>query len=169
MRGVTSYRGFAGYYFRFLIGQIIKLGKLKRSDITILDFGCGEGRLKQILKSSKVIGYDVVRDLSDINDWRTLDFDVLVANEVFYTFKRDDLNKLLIELKQKNKSLELIVGISRQGFLNKIGMYLLGRPKAHSNTKLTPKEEMNILKQHCFVLKEVNILFLAYIFVLRFK
>ena len=45
MRGVTSYRGFAGYYFRFLIRQIIKLGNLKRPDITILDFGCGEGRL----------------------------------------------------------------------------------------------------------------------------
>ena len=140
MKGVTLYSGLSQFYFRHLLQQIINVGRLERPGITILDFGCGRGELKRMLGAKKkVVGYDVISELSDVSDWREVDFDVLVANQVFYSFSEAALESLLRELKQKNPTLELVVGISRQGLLNNIGKYLLGRPDAHSATKIGPK------------------------------
>ncbi len=169
MKGVTSYSGLSKFYFQYLLGQIIKLGRLKRPGITILDFGCGGGELKRLLKNAKVIGYDILPSLSDVKDWRSVDFDVLVANEVFYTFNEDDLEKLLVDLKRKNKALELVVGISRYGLLNRIGMRLLGRPEAHSAVRIGHQKEVEILERHCKVTRKKKVFNLADVYSLEFK
>lgn len=169
MKGVTPYSGLSQFYFRHLLRQIAKVGRLERPDIRILDFGCGRGELKRLLGANKVMGYDIVRELSDVSDWRVADFDVLVANEVFYSFSEKELESLLRELKEKNPALELVVGISRQGLLNNIGKYLLGRPGAHSATKIGPKKEVYILARHCRVIRRKNVLNLAHIYALVFR
>ncbi|MDP1722754.1 MAG: class I SAM-dependent methyltransferase [Candidatus Gottesmanbacteria bacterium] len=169
MRGVTDYSGLAKFYFRHLLSQLIKVGALERQGITILDFGCGKGELKRILPNANVIGYDVIPALTDVKDWRGIDFDVLVANEVFYSFAEDQLAALLAELRKKNGKLELVVGISRQSIVNNIGKFLLGRPDAHSATKIGPQKELEILLKYCEIKRKKNVLFLADVFVLTFK
>lgn len=169
MKGVTLYSGLSQFYFRHLLRQIDKVGRLDRPDITILDFGCGQGELKRLLGGAKVVGYDIIPELSDVPDWHAVDFDVLVANEVFYRFSEEELESLLRELKQKNPALELVVGISRQGLLNNIGKYLLGRPEAHSAAQLSPKKELSILKEHCEVLHNNSFMALFDVYSLRLK
>lgn len=169
MKGVTSYSGFSRFYFKYLLKQIVMVGRLERSDINVLDFGCGTGELKSLLGAHKVMGYDVVAELSDVPDWRVLDFDVLVANQVFYTFSEETLDSFLNELKKKNLELEVVVGISTQGLLNNIGKYLLGRPQAHSMTKIGPKKELEIFKRHCVVIRRKNVLNLAHVYVFAFS
>lgn len=169
MKGVTPYRGISQLYFRHLLEQIARIGNLRRPGTTILDFGCGQGQLKRLLPGVKVIGYDVIPSLSDVPDWRAVDFDILVANEVFYAFKEADLEKLLLELKRKNPKMELVVGISRQGLLNNIGKHLLGRPGAHSATQMGPRKELEVLERHCQILKRKNVLTLAGVYSMVFR
>ena len=169
MKGVTLYSGLSKFYFRGLLTQIVRSGRLNRPGICILDFGCGRGELKRLLTGANVIGYDIIPSLSDVMDWRSIDFDVLVANEVFYSFNPCDLETLLMELKSKNKALELVVGISRQGLLNNIGKYLLRRADAHSATQIGPKEELEILKKHCNISNKRTVLNLADVYSFSFK
>lgn len=169
MKGVTLYSGLSKFYFRQLLMQIVKIGKLDREGITILDFGCGRGELKRILTDANVIGYDIIPSLSDVTDWRSVDFDVLVANEVFYSFNECDLEILLNELRTKNLALEIVVGISRQGLLNNIGKYLLGRADAHSATQIGPRDELAILEKYCNIKNRKNVLSLANVYSLSFK
>jgi len=168
-KGVTDYSGLAKFYFWHLLKQLIKVGALERPGIAILDFGCGNSELKRILPNANVIGYDVIPALTDVKDWRGIDFDVLVANEVFYSFEEDQLVALLDELRRKNNKLELVVGISRQSIVNNIGKFLLGRPDAHSATKIGPKKELEILRRYCEIKHKKNVFYLADVFVLAFK
>lgn len=169
MKGVTLYSGLSKFYFRQLLMQIVKIGKLDREGITILDFGCGKGELKRILTDAHVIGYDIIPSLNDVTDWRSVDFDVLVANEVFYSFNEYDLDILLNELRTKNRALEIVVGISRLGLLNNIGKYLLGRADAHSATQIGPRDELAILEKYCNIKNSKNEMNLANVYSLSFK
>lgn len=169
MKGVTSYSGLSQFYFRHLLKQIIKVGRLDRPGITVLDFGCGRGELKRMLGPEKVVGYDIIPELSDVPDWRKVDFDVLVANEVFYSFSEEALESLLRELKEENPALELVVGISRRGLLNNIGKLFLGRPHAHKASRLTAKMELYLLEKYCEVIARDSIMTLADVFFLRLK
>ena len=163
VKGVTKYSGMAQIYFRYLLRQVVRVGKLDRPNITILDFGCGAGKLKAML-GPKVVGYDIVPSLSDVDDWRMIDFDVLVGNEVFYSFSERDLDELLIALRAKNRHLELVVGVSRQGVLNNVGKFLLGRPDAHSATKLGPRQELGVFERHCTMVRRKNVWNLANVY-----
>jgi dTDP-4-amino-4,6-dideoxygalactose transaminase len=168
MNGVTRYTGIASFYFRHLLKQIVKTGGLDGNGATILDFGCGNGELKRLL-GGRVIGFDIIPALSDVEDWRPAKFDVLVANQVFYSFNEKELEDLLIELRSRNPRLRLVVGVSRQGMLNNIGKYILGRPDAHSRTKISPRKEREILERYCDIVQSKNVLNLTNVYVLVFK
>ena len=163
MKGVTSYTGISKFYFLYLLRQIIKIGELSQKECRILDFGCGEGKLKSIL-GNQVINYDVIEELSDTDNWKKENFDVIVANQVFYSFDSMSLSRLLKEFKKIDKKITLIVGISRQGILNKIGKYILARKDAHNLTKLSPKKEFEIINNHAVLMEKRNILFLTDIY-----
>ena len=166
MKGVTSYKGISKIYFNYLISEIINIASLDSRNIKILDFGCGIGQLKKLL-GEKVISFDKVEELSDISDWRDMEFEVMVVNQVFYTFTKEELESLLKELKSRKKRIELVVGISRQGILNNLGKILLGKLNSHSGTKINPKTEIETLLNYCKLIKKRNIFFLAEIYQLE--
>ena len=116
-----------------------------------------------------VINYDIEPDLTEIEDWRDVDFNIVVANEVFYTFDQIALESLMAELKKKNKNLEIIVGISKQSIINNIGKIILGEGGAHNSTVLNPKEEIAILLQHMEIIDHKSVWYLADIYRLRFN
>ena len=65
--------------------KIIEIGKFNEEK-TILDFGSGLGLLKQKnlqrQNSSIIINYDVIKELSDVEDWKSINFDTIVFCEV---------------------------------------------------------------------------------------
>jgi len=169
---ITVHNFFSGIYFNLILKKIISLiidNKLKK----ILDFGCGFGYLKKkIIKKIShilVINYDIIPELSEIKTYKNLRFDCLVANQVFYLFKENDLNNLIVYLKNKLPNLKLIVVISRQSFLNNIGKFILNEKEAHKGTKLKPSQEFKILTNHCVILKKINIFFLSDIYLFSFN
>ncbi|MBI4052746.1 MAG: class I SAM-dependent methyltransferase [Candidatus Diapherotrites archaeon] len=141
------YTGLKGIYFHGILKTIAGIARLDRRNVRILDFGCGCGELKKLL-GEKVTGFDVLPELSDVKDWRAVDFDVVAANEVFYLFSEKELEKILREFKAKNPGTELVVGIARQNLLGGILAVLAGEPDAHSNTLLPPQKELEILQRH---------------------
>ena len=132
------YTGLKGIYFNRILDKIIEIGDLRERNIKILDFGCGLGKLKKLLPD-KVIGYDILPDLSDIDDWEKVNFDVIVANAVFYLMTKNELRKFLNELYQHNKNVEMIFTTGNKSLLlNNILKYVFLIPDAHLGTKLTP-------------------------------
>jgi SAM-dependent methyltransferase len=169
---ITRHNFFSGIYFNLILKKIIDLivdNKFKN----ILDFGCGFGYLKKkILKKNNnvtVINYDIILELSEVKTYKNLQFDCLVANQVFYLFEKKILNNLLIYLKNKLPGLRLIVVISRQSILNNIGKFILNEKNAHKGSRLSPDTELKILKQYCLILKKINIFFLSDIYLLSFN
>lgn len=162
------YQGINGIYFYRILNKLISIGNLDKRDIKILDFGCGTGKLKKKL-GEKVINYDCLPDLSEIKDWKKAKFDVMVANEVFYLFNENQLKSLLSELYKVNPKVELIVGISRQGFLNKMAAFLAGEKDAHADTKLSPEEQLRILKEKTSPIRKKSVFFMCDVFLLKFK
>jgi len=149
MEKTTTYGVFTGFYFRKILHTIIEIKDLKNSSKTILDFGCGTGELKKLLKkySVEVINYDTKKEITDIKDWKKINFDILIASQVFYTFNKRELYNLLKSLKIHNPNLELIVAISNQNIFNKLLAIIAFEFDAHKNTRLVKKEEKEIIEK----------------------
>lgn len=157
-------------YFNRILDKVIKIGELDKKDVKILDFGCGTGHLKKKLwKKSKVIGYDILPELTEVNDWKKVKFDIFVANQVFCYFKSEDLRKLIIEIKEINPKTELILVRSRQNMLSKIAAILAGEKDAHEGVILSPKEELEILKERMNIIKKTSVFFMCDIYLFKFK
>jgi len=171
IHSTDAYEGIAGIYFNRLLDTLIDVGDLDRADVKILDFGAGYGFLKKRLSyaNCKITNYDIEKDLTEIDDWRHCDFDVMVANQVFYLFEADQLRGLLRELKEIKPDVELVVGISRQSILNNIGKVLLGKKEAHSGTRISPEVELKILRSELEIMSKKSVLQLSDVYRLRFK
>jgi hypothetical protein len=165
----TEYKGVSGFYFYRLLRTLINVGGLDSETQVVLDFGSGYGMLKKLMPDVKIINYDVIRELSDVEDWREIKFDVMVINEVLYLFEEKEILQLLSDVKKVNSNAELVVGISRQSWLNNLGKIILGQQDAHAGTKTGPKEEIRILKSQMQVVESKSVLMLADVYRLKFK
>jgi len=162
------YKGLSGIYFFKILRTIIKMGNLRDRNVKILDFGCGVGHLKKLLPG-KVINYDVNPELTEIEDWKKADFDAVVANQVLIYLSKDELMSLLEELYKHNPKIEMYVGISTQGIINKILRIFANQGDSYADCKLSPKDEISILKQKMDVIKKRTVFFMTEVYSLRFK
>ncbi len=168
---ITKHGLISGIYFNNILNNICNLIKNNKK-IKVLDFGCGHGYLKKKLQKNKkitVINFDIVKELSEIDDWRKVKFDYFVANQVFVYFKKKDLNKILKDLKKKNTKVKVILTISKHGWLNKLGAFILNETEAHTNFNLTPSQELGAFTKYMKIIKKKNIFFLADIYLLEFR
>ncbi len=170
---VTQYDGFKGIYFNKLLRTIIKIGNLKKNNLKILDFGCGVGQLKKIItknnSKTKVINYDIVEKFSDVKNWQSEDFDIVVANQVFHAFTKEQLLSLILEFKKKNHKLEFVVGMSKQSLFNTIGKYLFMQKNSHKYTILKPKDEIDTLCKNLSIIDHKSLWYLADVYRMKFK
>ena len=104
----TEYGLISGIYFRKLLKTIIDIGEFNQRQLTVLDFGAGKGELKILITKEyatvKVINYDIKKEFTEIEEWNNVNFDIIVCNEVFYTFEEEDLFKLMKDLKKHNQN-----------------------------------------------------------------
>ena len=112
---------------------------------------------------------DIVKELSDVSDWKSVSFDIVVVNEVFYLFEESEILQFLDDLYFKNKNVELIVGISRQSWMNKFGKIILCQKDAHEGTKTPPEKEIQILKSRMDIICHKSVFMLADVYHLHFS
>ncbi|OGE82651.1 MAG: hypothetical protein A2846_03255 [Candidatus Doudnabacteria bacterium RIFCSPHIGHO2_01_FULL_49_9] len=158
------YSGVAGIYFWRILKKIGRIGELEKHQV--LDFGCGSGRLKSLYPN--VIGYDIDPRLSEVQDWRAVDFDTVVINEVFYEMTEPNIIGFLEELKRVKPQAAIVVGIGRRGLLNRVGAFLL-KADAHDKYRIDPQKELEILSRYFRIEKKTAVFWLCDIFKLRFK
>ena len=168
---VTSPNFISSIYFNFIYKKIIDFLDYEEKKI-ILDFGSGLGLLKKkIINQTKhsVINYDRINELSEVEDWRQKKFDIIIFSQVLYLFSPHELRNLLFDLKKHNSELIIINVLSTQSLLNKIGKILLAHADAHLGTKISPREEEDLLSSHCELIKIKNYFNVFKILKLKFK
>lgn len=88
---VTNSNLLSKFYFEILHKKILNIGNFNRH-ISILDYGCGKGDLKKLNKKmnnlSKIINYDKVKSLSDINSYKNIKLNTVVFCQIFYLLKK---------------------------------------------------------------------------------
>jgi hypothetical protein len=167
---VYYYKGLSKYYFKSIISNIIKIGKLKETTKTILDFGCGSKILSMELKNKKVLNYDLDPKYSEHCDYKNLFFDIVIFNHVFMYMSEKEIMLTLENIKKINKNCEIIVGIGKGGLLNKLAAIASFNFTAHKGTLTNYEQQLVILKKEMKILKEKkNIFFMTDVYYLSFK
>jgi len=123
------YKGFAKLYFNGILKKIIEFGSLKEEEGIILDFGAGVGHLKKILNDKKVINYDIIPELSDVKDYKTIKPNKIVCNAVLEHLYREEIDDLMKDFKKMNPKAELLVFLPTENFFSKLGMILTRNKK----------------------------------------
>lgn len=152
---VTSPNLISNIYFKILYYYIYKF--CDKND-KILDFGGGKGLLKTFLRNKNiknVVVYDKVKELSEIDNWKNLDFDTMIISQVLYLFKEKEILNLFKEIKEKGVK-KIIIAFSTQSIINKIFAFILMHKDAHKNTMMMPEKEEYLIRQHLNVCKQVN-------------
>ena len=162
---VTQPNLITNVYFNFiynLVSNIIVFNKKK-----VLDFGGGVGHLKKklVAKGATVKIYDIVKEISDIDDYKNFKFDIIIFCQVLCVINKKEILEIINFLKKK-KNIKIISVFSTQTFLNKLFAFILGHSEAHKDTKLRPDEEYNLLKNNFKIIKLRNY-YLFKIFVLK--
>ena len=131
---ITKHGYVSSIYFNRILDYIVKvISKNKKKIIKVLDYGCGNSYLKERAKKNKkikIIGYDIVKELTDVLNWKTVKFDIFVSCHVFTYLKKKEVEDIIKFLKKKYPDTLVIVAITRQGWLNKFGTYILNEPDA---------------------------------------
>ena len=162
------YSGFTRFYFNSTLESIINIGDLNNGSKKILDFGCGFGELKKKVKNT-VYNYDKDMAYSDYEDWKILDFNYFVANQVTYLFSKKELIELIENIEKINRETILIIGISKQNLFSKILKNILNFKNAHSHTKLSYKEQTDIFNKKLILIKKIDNYFMNSILLYKFK
>ena len=154
-----------GIYFKSIIKTICKILKNINNKSIILDFGCGEGYLKKIYNNKDnmhhIINYDVIPEKSEINDYKNLKYDIVIASHVFCLFSEKELNNFIQSEIKKNKDIKFIVAIGRQGLISKIAQLITNKRSSNSYNQLTGKQEFEIISKYKRLAFKKNIFFMT--------
>jgi SAM-dependent methyltransferase len=153
------YRGLSKIYFEKIITIIIAFGDLRKGEGLILDFGCGLGHLKKRLQEKNVIGYDIIPELSDVADYKTLTPSKIVLSGVLEHMYIDEIEKLLHDFIQMNPYAELLIFLPTENFVSKIAMHLAGQVHAHDD-HISKYKDINKVIEKYYYLKKRKYIFL---------
>lgn len=154
-RGVTTYGGVTDIYFKKVLKSSIKILGVAKKELKILDFGCGHRQLSKSFPDYNIVGFDKIGELTQIEDWRSIRFEVVIANHVFCQLPRDELRNLVISFVEHGVSW-LVVSESNQGVLNRIGMKLMRRQDAHSATVQSQLEVFQTVREFGKELRQLS-------------
>lgn len=149
------YKGLSKLYFEKILSTLISFGNLYNEKGLILDFGCGVGHLKKRLKGKKVVGYDIIPELSDVSDYRKLKPAKIVLSGVLEHIYLDKIEKILNDFNQMNKNAELLVFLPTENFISKIAMVLAGESHAHDDHVSKYKEINALIEKYYYPQKRV--------------
>lgn len=122
------------YFRRVLSTAVAKLNSLPKNSL-ILDFGCGRQYLKKYLRDSKlrIVGYDIVSEFTDVQDYTSLKPDAIFCNHVLEHLNIAELRKTLDNFK-KMKPKFIIIGIPTENFISRL-CAAIGKPHGYFEHK----------------------------------
>ena len=167
---IDYYNGIQGIYFSNIISNIIKIGNLDKTEKTILDFGCGSKILKKKLPKKKILNYDINPDCTEYEDYKKLHFDIVVFNHVLMYMEKAEIISTFNNIKKINENCELIIGIGKEGLINKLAAFVSLNFTAHKGTLTTYEQQKKILSDYTKILQtKKNIFFMTDVYYARFN
>ena len=152
---VTKGNIISSFYFNFIYFLISNVCNYKNQKV--LDYGGGLGYLKSklIKKGAKVKIYDIVKELSDIDNFKKYKFDIIIFCQVLMYLKKKDVKKIF-KYCNKQKDITIITCFSKQTIISKIFATILNHKNPHKDTKLKPKDEELLIKFFFNIKKTFN-------------
>jgi 2-polyprenyl-3-methyl-5-hydroxy-6-metoxy-1,4-benzoquinol methylase len=147
------------------ISIALKIADLKKDEI-ILDFGCGEGWLKNKLKKEgyNIVGYDITPEHSDIKDYTEITPNKILVMDVFEHIPKEEIRKIIENFKKMNPNFELITSIPTENWISRKARKLLGKSERVKDHVTSIKEILKILREEKLILvKRNNFLSVSYI------
>jgi len=133
---------------------------------TILNFGCGEDRiLEKYLPEHNVIGYDIIKEYSDIDDYRKLRPHTIVCSHVLEHLELSELERTLdtfIAMAPRY----IITAQPTENIVSKISWLFSGKKRLTKNLrpaehKLTINEVHSSLNKRFIMQEKKNVLTLT--------
>lgn len=154
----------ARWYFRKKVALAINLADLRKDDV-VLDFGCGAGWLKNILRERglNVTGFDKTKEYSDIKDYTKLKPSKIFALDVFEHIPEEKIKKIITNFKKMNPNFGLIVSIPTENWISRKARRLLGKTERVANHITTKKQILKIFNSELNLVKKRNFLTVSYI------
>lgn len=118
------------FYWHRVMAGIVSQIEAKKNEL-ILDFGCGTQRLKHYLPKHAIIGYDIITEYSDINDYKSLRPHTIVCSHVLEHLEISQLQDLITDFMGMRQKF-LITAQPTENWLSRISN-LLGRPQCITN------------------------------------
>lgn len=153
------YKGFAKFYFNRILDTIIDFGDLKNEPGLILDYGCGVGHLKQRVGRSNIVGYDIIEELTETKDYKSLKPAKIVLSGVLEHLFLDDIEKLMGDFVQMNPRAEVLVFLPTENVISKIMMFLSGQNNAHDDHVSKYGEINKVIERYYYPEKRKYIFF----------
>lgn len=150
---VTKPNFLSKFYFNIIYHLVANL--IKYRNLKVLDFGGGYGYLKKKLlkKGAEVKIYDIINELSDLDDYKSYKFDVIIFCQVLMYLNHKKIKNLFKDLKKNTLIISLF---STQTILSKILAYIFGHKNPHKNTLTMPNEEEELIRDNFKILKYKN-------------
>lgn len=153
------YKGLAKHYFMDVLKKIVEFGNLTEEKGTILDYGCGHKHLKELIPGTKYVGYDVIKELSDVKDYKTIQPTKIVCSGVLEHLPEEEIKKLIADFKVMNPKHELLVFLPTENIVSQIGMILTGQKEAHDDHVTKYKKGNQILEEEYEIVQREYIWF----------
>ena len=140
------------------------MADLKKEDI-ILDFGCGEGWLKNKLKEKgyNATGYDITPEHSDIKDYTQIKPSKIFLTDVFEHIPKEGITEIIHNFKKMNPDFELITSIPTENWVSRKARKILGKRERAIDHITTLGEILEILEKELELVKKINFLTVSYI------
>jgi hypothetical protein len=114
------------YWHHVMMGIVQQVEADKKK--LILDFGCGKQRLKHYLPRHDIIGYDIIKEYSDIIDYKILQPHTIVCSHVLEHLEPPQFLEAIYNFKNVLKPMYLITAQPTENWLSKISN-LISRPR----------------------------------------
>lgn len=113
------------YWHRVIMGIVQQIEASEKE--LILDFGCGKQCLKRYLPGYNIIGYDIIKEYSDIVDYKILWPHTIVCSHVLEHMEMPQLFEVMDNFRVMERQKFLITAQPTENWLSKISN-LIGRP-----------------------------------------
>lgn len=167
---ITNYNKFPEkFYFLAIAKSIIKIGNLKKTNDIILDFGYGNKIFSKLLKNKKIINYDINPLITEVKNFQDYNFDIVILNHVLMYMTPLEISNLLKTIRNINSKCKFLIGIGKQNLFSKILKIFALNFKAHSKTKSSYEEQLEVIREILNIKYKTNIFNMTNVFLAEFK